>query len=538
MPRRTLALAALAFSLAVTAASASARPLARAEALPPNAVFVVSGHGWGHGVGMSQYGALGYAQHGSAFGEILAHYYPATELGPAPASKVRVLLTQGRKSLTVTSRVPFKVRDGAGAAHDLEPGSYTFGPGLTLKLAAGRQALPGPLVFQPGGSPLQLRHPYRGTLQVDVQKGKLRVINTLGLEQYLYGVVPAEMPHSWSAEALKAQAVVARSYALATRKTGAFDLYPDTRSQVYLGLDHEFAESSAAVDATAGQVLLYDGRVATTYFFSTSGGRTAAIEDAFPNGEPVPYLVSVPDPYDTISPYHSWGPVSFSGAKLAKALHLRARVTDLQPVLNGSGRVSELTALTGKDEVAIPGAKARRLLGLRSTWFSVGALALERPAGPITYGSQLRLSGVARGIVSIQLQQRAGTSWEPISQLPARDGAVTALVKPAVTTTYRLATTHASTGPVSVQVAPRVRLVPPTGTTELSGTVRPVLAGARVQVQRLDGTAWRVVGGAELDDAGAFTARLDLVSGTYRARIAPGRGFVPGVSPALRVGVS
>src|SRR5947207_7079919 len=79
----------------------------------------------------------------------------------------------------------------------------------------------------------------------------------VGLEQYLYGVVPSEMPFMWTPEALKAQAVVARSYALATRRTGAFDLYPDTRSQVYLGVEHEKSSTSAAVDATAGQVVLY-----------------------------------------------------------------------------------------------------------------------------------------------------------------------------------------------------------------------------------------------------------------------------------------
>ena len=103
------------------------------------------------------------------------------------------------------------------------------------------------------------------------------------------------MPYIWHPEALKAQAVAARSYALATRKTGgAFDLYPDTRSQVYLGIDHEKPSTNAAVDATAGQVVLYEGQVAKTFFFSTSGGRTASAEDVW--GAAVPYLVSVRRP--------------------------------------------------------------------------------------------------------------------------------------------------------------------------------------------------------------------------------------------------
>ena len=93
------------------------------------------------------------------------------------------------------------------------------------------------------------------------------------------------------------------------RKTGAYDLYADTRSQVYGGVAAEKPTTNAAVDATAGQVLLYEGKVATTFFFSTSGGRTASIEDVWARGEAVPYLVGVPDPYDTASPHHTLGTV-------------------------------------------------------------------------------------------------------------------------------------------------------------------------------------------------------------------------------------
>src|SRR5213078_2169876 len=214
--------------------------------------------------------------------------------------------------------------------------------------AATARALPGPLLFQPGTSPMQLKHLYRGSVQIDVVNGKLRAINFVGLEQYLYGVVPSEMPYTWAPEALKAQSVVARSYALATKRAGAFDLYPDTRSQVYLGFDHEKPASNAAVDATAGKVLLYNGQVAKTYFFSTSGGRTASAQDVW--GTAIPYLVSVPDPYDSISPYHTWGPVAFSGSKLGKALHAGGAVRDVRTAINSSGRVTSLTALTASGD--------------------------------------------------------------------------------------------------------------------------------------------------------------------------------------------
>ena len=99
----------------------------------PVTSFVFAGHGYGHGIGMSQYGALGYAQHGFTYAQILAHYYPGTTLGSAPGLTLRVLLAENKKALTVSSTAPFTVRDGAGATHSLAAGSYTFGAGFVLR---------------------------------------------------------------------------------------------------------------------------------------------------------------------------------------------------------------------------------------------------------------------------------------------------------------------------------------------------------------------------------------------------------------------
>jgi SpoIID/LytB domain protein len=500
-------------------------------------VFVVSGHGWGHGVGLSQYGALGYAQHGWTFAKILAHYFPGTAIGPAPVAKVRVLLAGGRSSVTIASPVAFRVRDGAGDVHDLAAGTVQLGPGLKLTLAdqPKKKALPAPLTFLPGGQPLQLGRRYRGSLQVDVVGGRLRVINVVGLEPYLYGVVPSEMPHVWQAEALKAQAVVARSYALAVRKTGPFDLYPDQRSQVYLGVDHEFPESTAAVEATAGQVVLYDGEVARTYFFSTSGGRTASSEDIW--GGAVPYLVPVADPYDSISPYHNWGPYGYSGSKLARGLHVPGPVTDARTTVNASGRAATLTVTTPQGERAIPAASVRKLLGLRSTWFTVGALALDPPPGPVVYGSAVKLTGTARGLRRVELQARvAPGGWRRIARArPGRDGALALRARPLAPTDYRLATASFAAGRVHVRVAPLVKFDPDFRPDALAGVVKPALAGASVAIQRLDGTAWRTVTRTRVDADGAFTVALNLVSGTYRARASVGHGFAPGATAPLKV---
>ena len=255
-------------------------------------------------------------------------------------------------------------------------------------MRTGREvALRTPLVFLPGDEPLQLGRRYRGTIQVDRVGRRLRAINVVGLEQYLYGVIPAEVPDDWPAEVLKAQAVAARSYALATRKTGgAFDLFPDVRSQVYRGVDEEEDSTNTAVDETAGQVLTHAGRVVTAYFHSTSGGRTASVVDVWPGSRPTPYLVGVDDPYESISPHHTWGPVLMSAARLKRVLKVPGRLLDVRTTVNGSSRADTVTGVGTGGEASAKAGDFRRDLGLRSTWFRVGVLALPQPSRPHLFG--------------------------------------------------------------------------------------------------------------------------------------------------------
>ena len=241
--------------------------------------------------------------------------------------------------MTVSSLAPFTVRDGIGQLWHLAAGAQTFGPGLRIKTTdvPQRQQLPAPLTFSAGSSPLRFGdRPYRGQVQVSVANGALRAVNTVGLEAYLYGVVPSEMPRDWLPEALKAQAVAARSYALAVKKSGSwFDLYPDTRSQVYLGIAHEAPSTTAAVQATAGQVVLYDGHVATTYFFSSSGGRTSAATEVWPSSPvPVSRVRQRPVRHDLAVP--PLGPVRrLAASRLRRVLHVRAELTDVVPMQTG-----------------------------------------------------------------------------------------------------------------------------------------------------------------------------------------------------------
>ncbi len=530
----------LVFLVLLVAGTATASARTDTPVAPGGATFVITGHGWGHGVGLSQYGAYGYAQKGWTFDRIVLHYFTGTELGDAPLSRVRVLLSSGTKSLKIGSAGAFRVRDATGAAHDVAAGTYTLAPTLKLKVDGGAtaRALPGPLVFQAGSAPLSLGRRYRGTIGVDVVSGKLRAINTVGLEQYLYGVVPSEMPFSWLPEALKAQAVAARSYALATRKTGAFDLYSDTRSQVYLGIDHEKPSTTAAVNDTAGQVVLYEGAVAKTFFFSTSGGRTASAADVW--GEDVPYLQSVADPYDSISPHHDWGPFTYTGAKLAKMMKMPGSVLDLQPELNSSGRIKTLTVVGTKGTLAIAGTDLRTRLGLRSTWFSVGVLSLTGPPTAVIYGNRARLNGVARGLTQAALQQLDGATWKPLATVkPDKTGALSVVVKPTVTTRYRLVSGKVVAASVRLPVASLVRFYPTKSQVQLRGYLRPdSLAGAKVTIQRQDGPGWATVAQTTVDAEGNFVAKLQLTSGVYRARVSSGHGFVAGTSPVLQVSSS
>lgn len=510
-----------------------------AAAQPGAPVFLISGRGWGHGVGMSQWGANGFARRGHDYRRILAHYYRGTTIGKAPVAKVRVLLAGSKPTLTISSEAPYRVRDASGRTRTVV-GKQVVGPGLKVKVKGVRKraSLTAPLVFLPGDEPLHLGRRFRGTIQVDKVGQRLRAINVVGLEQYLYGVVPAEVPDDWTPEVLKAQAVAARSYALATRKTGgAFDLFPDVRSQVYRGVDEEEDSTNAAVDETAGEVLMHGGRLVIAYFHSTSGGRTASVEDVWVGSRRTPYLTGVDDPYDSISPHHTWGPVVVPAARLQRALKTPGRLLDVRTTTNASARADSVVGVGTRGEGSAKAGDVRRELGLRSTWFRVGVLALPQPAKPHVFGGTTRLTGAGRGVVGFRLEHLGPEGWRAVATpRPAGDGTFSVSVRPTTTAQYRLSLGSARTGAIRLGVAPQVRLNPVTDPMALRGTVRPAIVGAAVEIQRLSGRAWGTVGRATVAEGGAFSAAIHVPPGSYRARIArPGRGLVAGTSQTLVV---
>ena len=481
---------------------------------------------------MAQWGADGYAQHGWDYRQILTHYYQGTTIGVQAAPAVRVLLAEGRTRVTLASDAPWKVTDAHGTSVRLAAGTLQVGADLGVD---GR-ALAGPLTFTPGSTPLRVgKLPYRGKLVLVSNGKRLQIVNSLPLDAYVLGVVGREMPASWPAAALEAQAVAARSYALAELENvvtaRAFDVYSDTRSQVYGGIAAESAPVTAAVQATAHQVVLYGGKVATTYFSSSSGGRTVSASEAW--GKPVPYLVSVDDPYDTLSPYHNWGPVLIDARKAARQLKVPGELLQLNLSPGPSGHVAQADAVGTNGDVQLTGSTVRSALGLRSTWFTVGWLALTPPAEPVAYGGSGTLTGVARGVGPVTLEQRAaGGTWQTVTSItPAGDGSFSVAIHASATTQYRLAAGQVRAAVVAVPVAPSVTVS--LGAGAVQGSVQPAFAGAAVQLQRQTGTSWTTVASGTTDGTGAFAVSAQLSPGSYRVRCAPGHGLSPGVSQPI-----
>jgi len=342
------------------------------------------GRGYGHGVGLSQYGARGRASDGQSADEILAHYYEGATLGsvdPAIEIRVRVLYqfhaTASVPLVIVGRRDAWRI-DGIDATFpkdarlEVRPKAVKTTSGLrfdwTVRITApdGAVLRAAPIttfrvrgvstttVFQVASRPSSYDM-YRGRLRVGlpITSTATSVTDELTLERYLRGVVPAEMPSTWPAEALKAQSIAARSYAARRIRAGIsyFDVVDDTTAQVYLGVLAEKPTTTAAIDATAGVVLKSGSSIANALFHSTGGGATEDNENVYVSStgaivsSPVSYLRGSSDrrvdgtPYDGTSPSATWHTATYTKTQLStwfasdartnvgtlRALDLRAR---------------------------------------------------------------------------------------------------------------------------------------------------------------------------------------------------------------------
>jgi stage II sporulation protein D len=379
--------------------------------------FFIRGGGDGHGIGMSQYGAYGYALHGADYQTILAHYYQGTALATInPRQTVRVLLATGRASFSGAASV-------SGSATRLTPAStYTVkaaGSKLTITTSAGKPVgtFAAPLTVS---APAPLTVPglgaYRGSLQFSAVGGGVQTVDAVGLDDYVKGVVAAEMPSSWATAALEAQAVAARTYAITTTVGGnGYDLYSDTRSQMYGGVKAETPSTSAAVAATSGQIVTYQGRPAVTYFFASSGGYTESIQNVWAGATPEPWLRGVPDPYDNAGqdPYHSWGSqMSLAAAARKLGRLVKGSLVGIAVTRHGvSPRILQAQVVGTGGTTTVSGEQLQSLFGLDDTWATFTSITTTDPLGKL---SGTVFPAPAGGSVAIQAQTTGG--WRTVGQ--------------------------------------------------------------------------------------------------------------------------
>jgi SpoIID/LytB domain protein len=355
---------------------------------------------------------------------------------------------------------------------------------------------------------------------VKVKPKGLMAVNVLPLDRYLRGVVPWEVPKGWHTQTYEAQAVAARSYTLATLHPNAdFDLYPDQRSQMYGGVGAERDATNLAVGATAGQVLVWRDRIIPAFYFSTSGGKTSSVHDAWPRAHQVPYLVSVDDPYDYLSPHHVWPTIALPATRVARVLHVRG-VTDMRVVENSSGRALAVRVRTARGWKRFPGQLIRTKFKLGSTDFTVHVLRLDAPPARNLYGSHVRVEGWIRGLGRARLEQLTDGGWKTVRQVhPNRSGRFGVSLPARRSTRLRLAYNAVAGDTVALRVAPRVLL-------EADGTKLHVSVAPRLplQVQRLSRSKWRPVARS----TGTFDR--ELRPGSYRVAIEGGSSYVSSVT--------
>ncbi len=563
--------------------------------------FVIRGHGFGHGIGMSQYGAKGLAERGWSYTGILAHYYRGTSLRSlASEPVVRVALQKtdvpqgfwtvrgnnadvwvdypGRtnssavyssggylvlpkgQSFTICplgSTTAITIRDQSSVVKAVIAGDWvqawerdTTKPRYlgVLQIAHDSGPFARPNILYPGSVRFQ-----RGT--TSATNTSLHARNYVYLEDYVRCVVPRESPASWAREALKAQAVAARSYAyVGLGGSGAFDVWCTTSSQVYNGWgqwDSSYGNvrhgddpwttakegdwlSDPAVEQTALQLVGYGDTIVKTYFHSTSGGHTEDIDKAWPSSTAQPYYQGVPDPYEHLAgaSYEDWGPWTYTAAEVRTKLlsagipasALPSAVTDMRVAKRGdSGRVMELVLYgpAGESPKTLSGSTSmtrvrNALCTGKDTWFYVDPKSV-RVYGDDRYETSVKLSAsgfqtagavvVANGSSyadALAAAGLAGTTGAPVLLVSATSAPSSVLAE-----IQRLGATKAyvvgGTSVVSDSVVAAIRTIPALAS---AGRVERVAGANRYE------TAAKVALRIQSLKGGATLPRAVLVSGT------------------------
>lgn len=386
-------------------------PIAYAVEIP--ATFTFNGSGYGHGVGMSQIGARGQALEGRNASEILSYYYPGTQLQAINDSQtIRVnighLLTTTSISLA-NGAGEFSVYRGNGELVGTYSRDITATFSLVTDLVIPQLTSPtakfSPL---PGANQFTITWKEPSTLRVGVDTStvtslykygflsiktvstvagpRMELVNALNLhDEYLWGI--GEVPSSWPAAALEAQAIASRTYALtkigSIRKECDCHVYNTIADQNFVGFSKESeliygpmwkaAVNRTAVDSQTGLAVIYNGKVANTYFFSSSAGATQNIKDVWSGT--YPYLVSVPDTWSVVSQlnprYYTWDRV-VSQKTMAAAFGLPDVVSYQILARSKTGAVTTIQGISSSGKVVtLSGEAFRSRVKIPSTWFGL-----------------------------------------------------------------------------------------------------------------------------------------------------------------------
>jgi len=393
------------------ALSSGAGAATEPDITPVNGVFVLDGHGYGHGRGMSQWGAQGAATLGIRYPEILAFYYPGTTLSQADDTQpIKVSISDDRDG-DLEVRPADGLQVAGGGAWRVLPKRlakrhvYTWRairiPGGNLRVQGfaagawhniridGNKSVPGPIVFRGKKSSSTVRvvissseeRDYRGQAMATSTAAGLRVVNRVKMRDYLRSVVPSESFSSWLPAALQSQSVAARTYALWRARyvpLGYADICDTTACQVYHGAQRtngagivtrvwEAASTTDAVRATDGRYLGYAGNPALTEFSASNGGFST-------NGDE-PYLIAKPDPWDGVvtNSAHAWdatlkaSTVNRGYPEIGKIKAIRVTQRDG----NGAwgGRVLQVRLIGTLKTITVPGGSFSSRMGLRHAWW-------------------------------------------------------------------------------------------------------------------------------------------------------------------------
>lgn len=326
-------------------------------------------------------------------------------IAPAHAAmEVRVAIEQGIRQIRVGSSTPAIIRDASGAVLGQLPAMEARSASKArngVSLDRWNSSL---LWIEPkqSGAVFIGDRWYRGRTLLVNQSHGLAAINYVDLEQYLYSVVGSEMPASWNIEALKAQAVAARSYVVnkqLTSRNPLFDVQSTVASQVYKGMSNETVSTQKAVLDTAGQVLQYQGKVINAVFHSSSGGHTENVEEVWSGY--LPYLRGVPD-YDNNAPNARWATI-LSNQFISQRIGGIGSVRSISPErLTQTGRLMTVKVVGTQGQKILDADKFRMLLGLKSTWLTLtpfyGSVAATTPVQTLPASFQILGRGFGHGI--------------------------------------------------------------------------------------------------------------------------------------------